>query len=211
MNSSSFSKLAAKAFIIIAVSASFFGCRVGDDDPAISLRSRDNRLKGEWKLTKMNNVLKLTTFTPGSPQTETNQTVKYDGFTLKVATAVNGVSAADTAFGYSYNMEIEDDGKLTYDYTVVQNGLGIKSGGEDIWYWLSADKSKSKVYLNNTFISFGTLAGNLPINLLPSEFEVKGLKNKELTLTMDRKDSRINADGSYQNTVITSEATFELK
>ena len=203
--------LALKAFLILAFSATFFGCGVGEDDPSISLRSRDNRLKGEWKLTKMNNVLRMTSFTPGSPQTESSQKVTYDGFTLKISTSINGAPVADSTVGFSYSMEVKDDGELAYDYTTVINGLGVKSSGKDIWYWLNSEKNKSKVYLNNTFIRFGTVAGNLPINLLPSEFDVKGLKNEELTLILNRQDSRVNADGSYQNTVFTSEATFELK
>ena len=199
---------------LVLASISFSGCKVGDDDPVISLRSRDARLKANWKLIEMENHYEIRLINPGLDPEVTVIHSSFNGYDLHVRTAVNGILLNDTTIGYNHLLKIKDDGELTYENTVVQNMIGVKSEGKDNWYWLDTDKKKARVNLGSA-LKFPTTAGLtqlspntfLQLNSLFTDFTVEGLHNNELELRYDKVIGQVTFNG-FQQITVSSKMTF---
>jgi hypothetical protein len=204
--------------VIIAVCFSLAGCKVGEDDPAISFRSRDNRLKANWKMAEMNNRYEIRTFQPGaSPVTTVIESV-FDGYDARVKITVNGILVSDSTFGMSYLMKIEEDGKLLHETAQIQLGFSIKSSGEDNWYWLNTDKKKARLYVGSALqtplvagIPVAPGGANSNLNNLATDFNVDGLRNKELDLSYDKTLNQAALNGSFQQIILHSKLKFTSK
>jgi hypothetical protein len=118
--------------IIALLGATFLisSCKKGEDDPFLSLRSRDARLKGEWKLVKKN-------------LTEDNTTETFDGTTYTILQ--NGVVVNE--YAYQRKMTIEKKG--TFKIEVVADGETYNSNGH--WGWLNTNKKKTMLILFNDY------------------------------------------------------------
>ncbi|HYH55456.1 MAG TPA: hypothetical protein VD772_02525 [Anseongella sp.] len=212
-------KLLALVVCLAGASASFTSCKVGEDDPFISLRSRDGRLKGTWNMEKMTNTYEISAFDQTSgAQLNTSIRTSFDGTTMRISTYANNIALTDTAFDFAYQMDIEENGDLSYENTFYQSGFGVKSGGEDNWYWMNTDKKKSRVYLGAALQAAATagltqtpIIGNLLISNLFSDFDVDGLRNKELKLSFNKSTRLPDLTGGEQSIKITSEMEFEAK
>src|SRR5687768_4496887 len=112
---------ALQSLLLVVASISFSGCKVGDDDPLISLRSRDARIKANWKLIAMENHYEIRVINPGSAPEVTVIHSDFNGYDLHVRTSLNGILLNDTTIGYNHLLRIKDDGELSYENTVVQN------------------------------------------------------------------------------------------
>lgn len=194
------------------------GCKVGEDDPAISLRSRDNRIKANWKMTSMENRFEFRTFQAGAVPVTTIITSRFDGYSMHVQTTVNNNQVADTAFGLNYVLKIKDDGELLYESTFIQGGFGVKVPGEEAWYWLNNDSKKARVALGNALqapmaAGIRTIPGGLNLGLtgLAQDFQVDGLRKKELDLSYDKTTNQAGLDGSFQQVIISSKMEFTSK
>ncbi|HSI90340.1 MAG TPA: hypothetical protein VK927_04445 [Adhaeribacter sp.] len=207
-----------KLFLFFGFILLLSGCKTGEDDPFISFRSRDNRLKANWKMTQMENRYEIRSFEPGEFPITTVIDAKFDGLDMQVQTYVNGSLASDSTFGFSYQMKLKDDGQSTYDYTIIYFGLaGLKSGGEDTWYWLNTDKKKARVYLGSA-LQFPTTAG-LPLQAVPlltfalgsliTDFSVDGLRKDELQLSFDKATQQTTATGGQQQLIINNKMSFK--
>ena len=75
-------------------------CKKGENDPAISLKSRKGRLKGEWKLTS-GEVIAVFTISGNS----TTTTTTYDGS--------NETIGSNTPTPYTLSYKFEKDGTYT--------------------------------------------------------------------------------------------------
>jgi hypothetical protein len=219
MFSNSYFKNTFKSLLIILVTCiSLTCCKVGEDDPFISFRSRDNRLKANWKMSKMENRYEVRTFQPGVNPVTTIVETTFDGYDARVKTTVNGVLATDSTFGMSYLMKIEEDGKLKYETALIQYFFSVKPTGEESWYWLNTDKKKARVYLGNALqtplvagvpLSSGGI--NMNFNNLATDFNVDGLRKKELDLSYDKTLNQAALNGSFQQIVLHSKMGFTSK
>src|SRR5687768_5366536 len=99
-------------FIILVTLTGLTGCRVGEDDPFVSFRSRDNRLKGNWKMNQLENHLEIRTFEPSAEPSVTIIDSKFDGLDMNVKTYTNGNLVSDSTFGFGYQLQLEENGKL---------------------------------------------------------------------------------------------------
>lgn len=113
--------------IVLTVLGAISSCKKGDNDPFISIRSRDARITGEWKVVNLeyniNNDGDISSATlNGSILTETN----------------NGSSSS---YSYSANWEINSDGTLNTTYAID----GSLSTDSETWYWLDDSQKKSKI------------------------------------------------------------------
>lgn len=195
----------------------FSGCKVGDDDPAISFRSRDARLKANWKMMEMNNYVEINSLDPSGAPLRTEITSHYDGYDIRVITRLNGIQVSDSTFGYNYQMQLQDNGKIAYENTIILGGLGTKSAGADNWYWIDTDHKKARVYLGSA-LQFAATAGigplqsnaTLPVSTLLTDFKIDGLRNKELKLSY-QKSTGLTTLGGFQQVTITSNFTFNSK
>lgn len=202
---------------LLAVSG-LVSCKVGDDDPAISFRSRDARLKANWKLSSAQTNYEIRTLDPAGQPVLITIDSKYDGYDMHVITKINETIVSDSVFGYSYQMKLEDKGEITYDYTVIyQNLAGVKSPGADNWYWLNTDEKKARVYLGSALLGplsagFPALPNNqnLPLATRINDFKVDGLKNKELQLSYNKSLSQSSIIG-FQQINASSKLNFVAK
>lgn len=219
MFSNSCCKFSFKSLLVILVACfSLAGCKVGEDDPAISFRSRDNRLKANWKMAEMNNRYEIRTFQPGASPVTTIIESAFDGYDARVKITVNGALVSDSTFGMSYLMKIEEDGRLLHETAQIQFGFSIKSSGEDNWYWLNTDKKKARVYLGSALqtplvagipVAPGGINSNL--NNLATDFNVDGLRNNELDLSYDKTLNQAALNGSFQQLILHSNLKFTSK
>lgn len=184
------------------------GCQVGEDDPLISLRSRDARLKGTWRLIRMESETKLNLFNQGSLPTESTLSATYDGQDIKVVSTVNESVVLDTTIGFAYILELLDRGKLTYTTTVIVQGAGVRSGGEDSWFWLNDDRRKSRVYLGSA-LQFTQILGELAGGQsLFAELEVLELRQDLLRLSLRKRIEQTDLDGNFREFLITGNFEF---
>lgn len=114
-----------KKFIGIALAAAFFAptfqsCIKGEDDPALSLRSRTARLAGEWSLASME-MMEEETVNYSDPNAnssgdvtnfETSSQFTWDGSTLNVS------SSSTTTY--------DDGDRTTYEYS-TSGGVGTQT------------------------------------------------------------------------------------
>lgn len=201
---------------LIGSAFSFSGCKVGDDDPAISFRSRDARLKANWKMRTMQQVIEINSQTVGGVATRTQIQSDFDGNDLRVKTFLNGLQVGDSVVGFSYQMMLKDDGKVNYENTVIILQLGTKSFGNDAWYWLDTDQKKARVYLGSA-LQYAATVGipaqsnlSLPFSTLLTDFTIDGLRNRELKLSYQKNTSQTTLAG-FQQVSITSKFVFDSK
>jgi hypothetical protein len=110
-------------FLLIAVFAipTFQSCKKGENDPAISFKSRKARLVGEWELTEG-------TITRNWSGTTIIYT--YNGTTVSVSTGGSN--------NYTQSIVIDKDG--TYELTTIDNGTSTVDIGQ--WYFMEGNKDK---------------------------------------------------------------------
>jgi hypothetical protein len=121
------------------VMPAFVACKKGANDPSISLKSRNSRLIGKWKLTKVEGT--NTYVSGGSTVTETHS---FNGTIYTVTVSPGGGSGQATG---SFEMEILKDGGYTFSESFTPSGSGTAdiSTGTSYWYWMGNDNSKVAV------------------------------------------------------------------
>ena len=116
-------------FVFAASSAVVTSCKKGEDDPFLSLRSRDARITAVWKLTS-------------AESTENDDgdiyTSNFDGsFTTYTSPWGSGSNP------YALTIEIKKDG--TYQSTTTSGTFTETTDGR--WYWLNSSKNKTSISL----------------------------------------------------------------
>jgi hypothetical protein len=127
-------KLLSIIIVIALASTTFHSCKKGENDPLLSIKSRDARIVGTWKLTSSDYKHVSTGVYSGTSISTTN-TSTFDG-TLMTDLHGNNTST----YAYSEEITIEKDG--TYSYKIVEDG--DTNEGTSYWYWL--DSKKNKIY-----------------------------------------------------------------
>ena len=120
-------------------------CKKGQDDPFISIRSRDARITAKWKLinyekTSSGSTSSSSSFLNGSILTETIVYPSYGSFT-------------DT-YSYSEEWEINSDG--TFNSTVVVDGN--ISTYKSTWHWLNGTDDKTFIFVDNEIYTIDRLS-----------------------------------------------------
>lgn len=202
---------AAMAITALTTSVSLNSCRKGEEDPAISLRSRKARLVGDWKLTEGKT---------DQTQNGSLSTTTYDG-TNEITTS-NGQS--DTT-GFTNNMTFNSDG--TYQSVTVTTTSfsfwGITStttttttedGTWDFNSGIGDEKAKTKVLIHPTksvevavtssSTSGTTTTTNTDVytsNTFDYSMYMTCLSNKELKFTINFNSTVTGGNtGSYTST-----------
>jgi hypothetical protein len=182
-----------KVLLVIVMAAimmpAFVSCKKGENDPSISFKSRNSRLIGKWKLTKVEGTNQYVT--GGSSVTETHA---FNGTIYTVTVSPGGGSYQATG---SFEMEILKDGAYTFTESFTPSGgtASIETGAS-YWYWLGNDNSKVAVDL----VGGG---GNI---FQGGIYNVDELKSKELILTWTTTST---SDGDPDNSNFTY--TFEAQ
>lgn len=108
--------------IVLGVSTTFTGCKKGENDPFLSLKSRKARISGEWTLVS------------GS-ETSTYNSGGVAGSSSTTYTETSYISNG-TSYPYSEKMTIEKDG--TYEIEVIDDGDFYTITGN--WFFAGAIK-----------------------------------------------------------------------
>lgn len=148
--------------MLALLAPTFNSCKKGEEDPFLSLKSRDARITGEWELTKIEGTQ------VESYGTTTTTTYTYNG---TIYTKANNPGTTTTASG-TYELTIDKKGAVSYSETYTPSGeTVIIKTGHSTWYWVDADKNKSSVVLN---VDGNLFSGGI--------YVVEQLKNKEIIL-----------------------------
>lgn len=174
-------KLKFAAIAIIAVVA-LGACKKGENDPFLSLKSRNARITGVWDLTEGSTSTVNTTTVSGSTTTDT-ETNTYTSTTL-----TNNDNGTVVSIPYTQSIDIRKDG--TYTRTIVADGSTNEFTGN--WWWVNSKKKKVRIAFDDDY-------GSMYIDRL---------KNKELVLTLNQTDSDTQTGYSSVSTY-TQTFTFE--
>ncbi|MBK6609683.1 MAG: hypothetical protein IPI59_08510 [Sphingobacteriales bacterium] len=191
----------------------FNSCKRGDDDPWISFRTRNERLCGEWILTRYINkssesVQKTITFnssfcdTANVAGTTLSKVLAEDNYNngiinSLISTTTNGNLAYDISIVYF--LTIKEDGTYTcsgsysfYDTGIKAAVLGNFTTDINTWYWQDSKLSKWGVTFNNfPDISVGSIAiiGKPIVYRNEITFDILELRKDELQLIYDTAKS----------------------
>ncbi len=116
-------------FLLLTISMLLlFNCKKGKDDPFISLRSRDHRIVGPWKLVK-GKVTYMHDFRKQiNTYTETDEIISGDI-----------IYNPNTTVPCTFSIIINKDGSIEY--------TNINTNTKDVWHWNNGVKNKSNIYL----------------------------------------------------------------
>jgi hypothetical protein len=142
------------------------GCKKGENDPLLSMRSRDARITGNWELTSYERT--RTTSNNGDQSTRTES---FDG---KIWTVTNSNGSTSTE-SYSRELTIEKDG--TYSAVVIQDGQTYSETSR--WSWLNDAKNKTRILFDDGGV-----------------FTIDQLKNSEMILIQEDSSSSSSSNFS---------------
>ena len=114
------------------------GCRRGEDDPRISLRSRDGRLTGTWELESATGSIVEVSNDTGVPVTMSS-TITYSGGQWRQSG--NGFSVS---YNYTERLSLEED----QSYLVVASRDNTEDRLEGYWSWENGRKNKTGLTLH---------------------------------------------------------------
>lgn len=172
----------------------FKGCKKGEDDPALSLRTRKARLSGEWRL----------------KEGTASYTALYNGAIYNYAFRFNGIKCEEYVtdyygtptihtFAYLLNVKLEKDG--TFYFKEIISGKTLEATGTwDFNHKTSDSKNKESFRLHISNIITGSLSDDHLFNQLSVDFifKIKELRNKKIVLTATRKmPNGSNPDATY--------------
>lgn len=187
-------KLLSITSIIILLSGTFFfsGCAKGEDDPWLTLHSRDARMTQSWKLVSFNGTRVVTTDT-----SETNIEYTFDGTNLY--TTINGVTSS---VNYVFTMEIKDGGEVFS--SEVQSDVNtltpiIQSTKTSFWYWGDDEKTKTAVYLDLTGLFSDVLVYDIP-----------RLAWNDMTISIAYSDNYTTGGGAAESLNVLYDLNFEV-
>jgi len=181
----------------LVIAVSFSGCKKGENDPLLSLRSRKSRLEGNWVIVKE----EVSETNINGSTTEAIQSV-YDG-EMKVTTTTTTVGALATTVidtvKYTFNFDIKKDG----NYKMIaanENKIDIVTT-EGTWLFLGKSKlndlkNKEAILLTTSkqVVSSNPVANSVNYeNLNGLTIVIDELKNKEMMTIVEENSS--NEDG----------------
>jgi hypothetical protein len=135
---------------VIMVLPFFSGCKKGEQDPFLSLRSRDGRLIKEWKLTKMEGTRLYHQLVPKDSTNTTNYS--FDGTTrTKTVTSSGTSNATVTTMTGAYDMTINEDGSIAINEVMTTSGTSSVTTtltSQGTWVWVTGNKKKDHLQLS---------------------------------------------------------------
>jgi hypothetical protein len=152
---------------VIALVSSLTGCKKGDNDPFLSLRSRTARVTGEWKLKEG-----VVTYESNFGGSLTSETTVYTETTI----TTNGASDS-----YIETLTINKDG--TYTMSIIEDGDDLTVSG--VWFFAGKIKDldlKNKESIILTPQEYSEPGGAVTINGL---HQFNGLHHSD-ALIIDR-------------------------
>ncbi len=136
------------SILTIALVTFFSSCGKYEDGPFLSLRTKNGRLTGEWKLVKMESK---NTWNGGSSSTTSN----FDGTTMTEA-YTDDLGSNTTSYPYSETWEIDADKNSV---KINQTASGIVNTITSIWNWENGASKKEMINIDGDIYRILRLTG----------------------------------------------------
>ncbi|MFT5821172.1 MAG: hypothetical protein ACI8ZM_002421 [Crocinitomix sp.] len=154
-------------FLTVFVGFSFFciACKKGENDPALSLKTRNNRLKGGWELVELDerreksgeglSLGEAYTYEYSSSHIIENGVENYTRTSIRLFEG-----GETTPFDCTYvrnryqERDFQKNGIFT-QFSIIENDTNTSYIE---WYWLNQEKKKSGLVLNGTLFQVDRLA-----------------------------------------------------
>jgi hypothetical protein len=178
-----------KVLLLTVLAVTLFvvqSCKKGEDDPFLSLKTRDSRIAGEWILKSQELTESETESYDGISETESN-TLKYDG-AIVTETFVSGGETEIYTYSYTKKIEIFKDG--SYKTVETEDGSMYTSSGN--WWWLNDSKKKTRIAFDDDYESF----------------DIQMLKSNEMTWVVSQESTWSNPSGVSFTSVLKGNMTF---
>lgn len=177
----------------------FTQCKKGEDDPALTLRTRKARVVGDWKA-----VSGTSSYSDEGPSFKNSSEVTYDGINYKgIETVASGNDSQRSSFSGTFSYEILFESNGCYKITETYNGKPFVSTGT--WNFtgnIGDNKNKEQIVLTQNNYEGNSFKGNT----IQQTYNIKELRNKKMVLY---SHSRSEYNGYSQNQ--SEEFTFEHK
>jgi hypothetical protein len=158
-------------------------CKKGEEDPFMSLKSRDARITGTWELSVSSSESKSSSTYDGTTTETTSSSIYADG--RRISTYGGSV---DTTF-YTMTMDINKDGTTLTKY----NSEFEKEEESGNWWWSNDTKKKTGIVFDG------------------STYDIERLAKDELILIDNSESSGTHEDGSSHASSNSYRATFIKK
>lgn len=117
--------------VLLVIGAAVISCKKGDNDPALSLKSRKARLAGDWVISSYTSTKTV--------NSNVTQTIRYDGNVETNTTYIAGTPFTTTRT-YTESYSFDKNGSYTYQYIETGNNPDTYSS-EGNWAFLGKNKS----------------------------------------------------------------------
>lgn len=176
-----------------------FSCKKGEEDPFLSLKSRENRLIGNWKVEEG-----LQKTTHSEPDFEYSSTVTYSGDKITASIKFDPNSGyEDTVFQYKgrYYFNFLEDGVFYGEASTAEiDDLPLRGYGSGTWHFMEKnDEYKNKERVE---VIYHDSDGDISFK---SIYIIQMLKNNELAITSEdayKDDNGVNITSSEEYTLV---------
>ena len=185
------------ATLLIFGTISIVSCKKGENDPALSLKSRNARIAGTWKF--IGGERQTIDYDAGNQETFTNN-ITYNGTSYTETSSFQDVSGTTTFPSETVSYTLE----YTFDRDGNFNMSEIEDGNSDIdkgfWYWVGKSKvqelkKKEVLVITITESNDGqidTYAGTAIT--ADGSFQLDRLTGKEMTIILDMQNTYSDGD-----------------
>lgn len=164
----------AKLIVITAIGIlSLQSCKKGENDPFLSLKTRDARITGEWELTYSNQTYTYTEAYMGDTYVESEEFLFENGqaqemgsYTLTQNGVLQSQEYNEDPYNYSEKMNIEKNGICSFN--TDSDGSLYSNKGD--WKWFDTSKKKTMIVIQGMIYTIDRLT-NKELVLLAEEFE----------------------------------------
>ena len=184
-----------KLSLIVAITSIVFsGCKKGENDPFISLKSRTSRITNTWELSSMD----YTNTYIGPNYTSTRIYSYNNGLRTIMDTHISEGSSSSDSNTESYTEEMTFDKDGTFELSFFKDGEFESYEGN--WAWLGESKNaeiadKEIISLSLTSIMYGSYIENFSGKSNPTtwQFVIDRLSTSELIILHDYQST--DSDG----------------
>jgi hypothetical protein len=184
--------------LIAMVLVPIFSCKKGSEDPAISFRSRNNRLEGKWNIVESNFIRTVISNLP-SPDTSTT-TIRFNDTkgTQEIKSA--GMILNSLNFEGLAQIQFNKDGSARYEETCNASGTKIQSGIDATWSWKQSGNKKQAIFIesgNGTGLAYLFAGSNYTITKLSHKEII--LESQYTSMTTIPGTGEVNTQSTVRN------------
>ncbi|PKP05206.1 MAG: hypothetical protein CVU11_00680 [Bacteroidetes bacterium HGW-Bacteroidetes-6] len=196
------------SFIFAVVAALFSGCKKGENDPFLSLKSRTSRLSKEWKLVSADYT--ETFSSTGSVDYYSSTHYTYDGAEMNESNSTTiGTNTTTSTDSYLYSINVEFTKEGSFEQTISSDG--ITSVGAGYWTWIHKIKDQELSNKEAVILTYASGTSNSTLtgtSINPDQIMViDKLSSSELVVIYDYKETTTDGDVLTQ----TGTMTFQEK